>query len=313
MPLELNLLLRWRRQINKYILINLLMKLLFLLFFPCCIQAQSYYDGEVVDTKNNQKIAYATIGLIKENTGINADEQGRFQLVSKKIKQDTLIISSVGYETLKIAVDQLPIDGRYLMKDKKKELDNIVVLQTSTKTTLDRFKTCGSSFYLSNGYISEIAKRFTMPVKHAYIDKIEICKSADNAIFRLRIYSMDSISKRPLYDLSDTIIEIKSLRRNVEVDLSAYKIFVPDKDFFVAIEWLKIPYNLSQEKIKMKGVEKVRDKYSPYLSFPYEKYTKGDMPQTENRLWQRNYNGKWMPFDDYWYKADLLIAVSIAY
>lgn len=42
---------------------------------------------------------------MKENIGTNADENGSFQIVSNNIKKnDTLIISCIGYQTLKIPV-----------------------------------------------------------------------------------------------------------------------------------------------------------------------------------------------------------------
>src|SRR4051812_14292515 len=79
--------------------------LLLLIISPVLINAQTY-TGRVIDKKTKAAIPFATIGLIKENTGINADEKGKFIVVSK-IPHDSLIISCVGYETKKLPIADL--------------------------------------------------------------------------------------------------------------------------------------------------------------------------------------------------------------
>jgi len=81
--------------------------ILFFLFFPIVVFGQKTYKGVVIDKENFLKVPYATIGLCKENIGINADENGSFTLQSLKPEpNDTLIISSVGFLT-----ERIPISG----------------------------------------------------------------------------------------------------------------------------------------------------------------------------------------------------------
>ncbi len=287
------------------------MKWLLLLLCPSILQAQIIYTGEVLNIKDNSSIPYASIGLLKENRGINANEEGRFILSSNSNHPDTLIISSTGFETLKISTENFPASHHFFLKEKITELKNIIIRKTYEVKKISEFSGCGNAFYTSSGYISEVAKHFSTPVKNVVLDKIEICKSAENAIFRVKVYSMDSVNKMPLVELNDQIIEVKSLRRNVNINLSDYHIIIPDKDFFIAVEWLKIPYNHSEETVKINGVKTISARYSPLLSFPAEKSDSSNTTETLDIIWQKNYNGKWFPIN--WKKSDLLISVTVRY
>ena len=89
------------------------MKKLECLLFFCLIAtqffAQTTIKSRVVNAQNTEGIAYAAVGLVKENIGISTDENGYFELISNE-KDDSLMISCVGYLVVKISVSNLKLN-----------------------------------------------------------------------------------------------------------------------------------------------------------------------------------------------------------
>ena len=76
--------------------------------------------GKVVDI-NNKPLPYATIRLKNISMGVVSNQNGDFRLPFKQhIFQDTLIVSYIGYATLKLSMATL-----------KAERNNIIVLKES--------------------------------------------------------------------------------------------------------------------------------------------------------------------------------------
>lgn len=280
------------------------MKIFLFLLFPAISYGQHIYTGSIVNKLTKEKIPFATIGLIKENIGTNADEQGKFNLTGK-YETDTLIISCVGYETLKIYSGNLPSDKLFKLQGKKITLKEVVIGNNYKATsTLSEFSNCGNNYYTSTGDVTKIAQLFQSPVANSLLSEINICKESGNSLFRIRIYGMDSILKSPSIDLADTIIEIKSRKQYVHIDLEKYKIFIPEKYFFVAIEWLIISYNEKNEKFHGKRITPI--KYNPCVSIKKQNTNTSDFEQTE-RLWTQGHKGYWMPF----YSTDYVSLISV--
>jgi hypothetical protein len=230
-----------------------IMRLIILfLLLPIVSFSQVSYSGKIVDSKTKAAISYVTVGLQKENIGINADESGRFKLSSvKAFTNDTLIFSCVGYETIKIAIDNWKADSTIELKAKEKLLKEVVVKNKWTIAVLGNYSKCADYGLLSTGFQTQVAKHFISPVEKAILKEINICMNTiifetGKAIFRFRVYNMDERTKAPYEDLCNEIIEVRVRGKNVKVNVEQYLIEVP-KDFFIAVEWLKLPYN--EEKV----------------------------------------------------------------
>ena len=92
------------------------MKFLLLFLLPISAFSQTTYKGSIINKRTKEKISFATIGLVCENTGLNADENGEFNLPAKVSNpNDTLIISNVGFETLKVPVSKLTSAIQHLL------------------------------------------------------------------------------------------------------------------------------------------------------------------------------------------------------
>lgn len=80
----------------------------FLLVFSAAVQAQTVVytlNGTVVDAKTNEPVPFANVALVGRTVGTVSDVNGTFTLKSKQTF-DSLIVSSLGFATRKIALDK---------------------------------------------------------------------------------------------------------------------------------------------------------------------------------------------------------------
>lgn len=293
------------------------MKLLIIfLLLPLYFFGQITLEGKVINTKSKAVIPFATVGLMKENIGTNANEDGSFLLITKANKtNDTLIISCVGFVTQK-----LPIDGNSKtnivieLTGQATILTEIVVKNKTnwTTTTLNEFSKCGNSFITSSGYQTQLAQYFEVKEENSILTEIRICRMGiglldpEKTIFRIRIYDIDTLTKSPSIDLCDQIIEVKTRSKIINLDLEKYKIHIPNKDFFVAIEWLKIPFNESKSKIKVNGKEVESITYRPSIGWT-------DNVNSKMEAWMLDYKNVWRPMFKMNNKTSVSISATVKY
>ena len=253
--------------------------------FPVFVFAQKKCSGIVIDRITRSRIPYAAIGLIKENKGINANEAGYFTIDVHGNENDTLAVSSVGYNTLKIPVSSLH-DNISIELDEKPSILKEVIVQNAYKNsiTLNKYSSCTLNHYTTN---YKIAQLFTAPTKNALLSEINICKSNRKATFRIQVYDMDTITKSPTTELTDTIIEVNSEKKRVNINVEQYKIIIPNRNFFIAIEWLLIPENAYTETYTINGEKKTMINYAPMISFKEIKEVEGIVAL------RQYYSGEW--------------------
>lgn len=290
--------------------------LIILLFLPFNLFGQITFEGKVVNAKSKAIIPFATIGLMKENIGTNANEDGQFTLLSQGIKEnDTLIISCIGYRIQKLPIDKKSKIGLVIeLTEQLNVLNEVVVKNKTTWTTeiLNDFSKCGNSFITSNGYQTQLAQHFEVKEESSILTEIKICRMAialldpEKTIFRIRIYNIDTITKSPSTDLCDQIIEVKTRSKVININLEKYKIHIPSKDFFVAVEWLKIPYNESKSKMKVNGKEVEHITYRPSIGWT-------DNANSKMEAWMLDYTNVWRPMFKMNNKTSVSISATVKY
>jgi hypothetical protein len=265
------------------------MKLILLVFFPLITVGQKNCTGFIIDKNTNKVIPYATIGLVRENKGVNANELGAFSITVSHPALDSLRISCVGYETEIEPVSDW-VNGKTVALHQRIGVLKEVVVSNRPKLVLalNKFRHCSSNWFKTGlEAIYQLAQRFEVPEPGMQLTELQLCKDPSESIFRVRIYDIDSTCQCPSKDIVDSLIEIKSTDNHVQVNLVDYNIFIPQKTFFVSIEWLFIPYNEQLEKVKRHGRKMNWIYYKPALRFVYDRNRK---PAS---LWQRKFNGKW--------------------
>jgi hypothetical protein len=266
------------------------MRILLILFLPIIAFGQTNCTGIVVDKSTGKRIPYATVGLTKENKGVSANEQGLFSINSNFPGTDSLRISSVGYTTLVIAVVKWVNGTGVEMQQRASLLRQVIISSNSQKQayTLNKFGHCSWNWYrVGLEAVFQLAQRFDAPKEGMQLTGLELCKESSASIFRFRIYDVDSSCQCPMKDLSDTVIEVRSSESHVKIDLENYDIIIPGKSFFVAIEWLFIPFNEEHAKTKLKDKKTDLTYYKPSIRFVDANSA------VRGKIWELMFNGKW--------------------
>ena len=108
--------------------------LLFSLFVTLHVFSQQKIalKGIILD-QDNLPVPYASIGIINKNIGTTSTEEGTFNfIVTNKEKVDYLEISSIGYQTFKITVNDFLSrkNKTIILKEKTTELSEISIMNT---------------------------------------------------------------------------------------------------------------------------------------------------------------------------------------
>jgi hypothetical protein len=294
-----------------------ILPLLSLLLLPLSLFGQTQIQGSIIDKLKGEQVPFATVGLIKENIGGNADENGQFSITSTKQQQDdTLIVSSMGYQTRKVPLSTLSQHkGTIALSPLPTALKEVVVRNDYkwTYSTLNDFSGCGHEFVSSSGYHTQLAQHFDVGTSGAILSSVAICRfsipliAREKARFRIRVYDMDPVTRAPSTDLCNQVIEVSTKSSHVVVDMQPYNILIPNKDFFVAVEWLKIPYN--EQRVDWKGPngeKQVHISYSPSIGWTKQK---NDTMQA----WVLNYKNEWSLWRSPFNKTSVSIAATLKY
>ena len=265
------------------------MKFIFLSFLliPSLCISQSDYIGFIKNKVTNEPIPFATVGLMRENRGTNADEKGAFQIKIFSHGVDTLLISSVGYDFVKMATNNLPTNATYYLEPRTISLNEVIVSNKfGHHQSLNDFTTCGMTAYSTEGYITQIAQLLTSEISDALLSEVSVCREGGNARFRFRIYDVDPVTGGPSSDLADTIIEVTTNDRHVHINVEKYRIHIPAQRFFVAIEWLRIPMNEIEVTRRLFGRTEKDIMYIPFVTMRKKK-------NNPSEIWIQDYTGKW--------------------
>jgi hypothetical protein len=264
--------------------------LVILTLLPIGSFSQVMIFGTVVDKSSQAPVPYATIGFIKKNAGTNADEKGKFILEVPMADPDTLFISSVGYESLKISVQDARVNSTIALEKKVRPLAPVTVIskdkwEYATINKPDR----GIMGMTTSGFVTQMGQLLTAPAENCQLLEIELRMNgtsfeSNKSKFRLRIYLPDSISGKPSEEICDGPIDVDSDSKVVKIDLSDRKIFIPGSEFIVAVEWLKIPYNEDNRGPKKYGKVTV---YRPSICFK-------NVSDQAMRMWLLTYQGIWL-------------------
>lgn len=229
--------------------------LLFLLSFKLSGQIR----GTVEDKSNENPIQFANIFLKGKPIGATTDKNGYFEIPSGK-KNDTLIISAIGYDTQSITGDTLTI--KIKMIPKTYELPDIVVkpqkhdrqlrIGTYNNKKINQYFACGGYPWIVTKYFGYKPEYSSTP----YLKLLKIMTSAnsqDSVIFNLRLYSVNEDGS-PGVDLLNKNIIVKTFsgrNKNTTIDLSPYRLTFPPSGLIIAVEWLIIDQNKSTWKYQL--------------------------------------------------------------
>ncbi len=287
----------------------------------------------IVDGATGDAIPYAAVSIPKAQLAINTEADGLFSIPGNlAAMRDTIAFYVQNYIPLKLPLNQL-----ITMKDIK-----------LTRTNFKRLKASGySAKQVLNDYVPDdvglyagvaaedapfnylqIAQQFATGASNSKLSKIKITKVKDwlRTKFRIRIYDIDPMTGGPGADLCDQVIDISNEKtlegfvdktlnapyvpdEEVALDLNKYKIVIPNKQFFVAVEWLRDFLNAVKAPVYNKATNKVDTAivFRPYLGI-------SDVTGPKLNIWVMQLNHTWKTYDHFMpFGTDLAIKATVEY
>ncbi|MFD2147184.1 hypothetical protein [Mucilaginibacter antarcticus] len=244
----------------------------------CAVQAQVKNNTfHVVDKQTNKPVASATIAILRASLSITTEKDGIFSIPGDlSIMKDTVVISAQRYIAFK-----LPLANLGNLDTIKMQQQPIIIadasLTISTDTLLNNYNRFDVGNYvglhMGKGEFNylQIAQKFDAKRAGTLLKKIDIERLAfhfdkfkplpdkgtsilngqyeytelEHTKFRLRVYDVSPLTGGPGKDLCDKIIEVKSREDNLlSINLKSYNIVIPNKTFFVAVEWMRDYMNM---------------------------------------------------------------------
>ena len=224
---------------------NLILTTLLLLSY--CLGYGQSYSGTIQDSKG-VAVPYVNIGVVGKRIGTVSDTNGEYTLaIGKQYDNDTIRISSLGYEAISMQVGQFK-EGPHdiTLQNKDFGIDEIVVTPRETKEVrLGKFHNLDGNVTGSynnpemghergvrlNIKRSTLLRNITFQVKKNHGEQV---------LVRVNVYEEDGDNWRqknhkPIY------MQIpKGGPRNIKIELKNTEngAFVVDDDILVAIEWI---------------------------------------------------------------------------
>lgn len=214
------------------------------------------YIIKIIDNVEKKPVAYANIFFFEEKSGFVCNQVGVITLVNEtEILKGMLQISCVGYKTKVLNLINLkliPNDTNIIEIERKiYELNEITIKAGKAKKSksfkigyVSSKKARFGSIYRSYG--SQSARFFPniWKNKESYITSVSyFVKNGGypKSKFRIRIYNVDAQGKPGDDILTENLItNAEKVDEWTTIDISNYFIKVPEKGFFVAMEWLPI-------------------------------------------------------------------------
>jgi hypothetical protein len=206
--------------------------------------AQTNLKGRVLYEKDGQPATGASIELLKQKQGVYSDRNGYFTLpVSSASKNDTLQVSMVGYEQVKVPLSRAAGITEFTLKEKAKSLQNVTVKAYSTHDVQGSASESVGFFrsWNTEGTGGEIGRIFRLPYEEYKLDKIrfKVSNMCDTCLIRLRIREVvdDMPGEELLEDSISTVIHKLTLDdRAAEFDLNERNIVFDTPEIFVSFE-----------------------------------------------------------------------------
>jgi CubicO group peptidase (beta-lactamase class C family) len=215
--------------------------------------SQITVKGKVVSQTDQKPIAYVNVGIVNTGFGTISNEDGSFSLQVPQLNlKDTLRFSGIGYGKRSIPIQSfLTKDVIVYLKEQVTQLNEVTVTSKKEKNKtfeLGNRKSRGGTLETDTIYAGSatallienknpVQKGFSFPV---YLQSASIRIFRNNLPafkMRVRLYSVDKITKSPDEDLLKKSVVVESTMRNgwLTFDLSEFQYLIKEP-FFIAFE-----------------------------------------------------------------------------
>jgi hypothetical protein len=245
--------------------------------------SQSDVKGVIVNDADGKPIGYASVGVKGKRAGVVADASGNFHLsLPANIKlTDTVIVSSIGYQNIRIPVKQALQATEFRLQAIPKEMTGVTHVSFVRQSILGNNSSGGAFFRAWYDYKTggEIGKMISVPQRQYKIDRIrfKVDNKCDTCWMRLHIRkAVNSVPGEELLQ-QNIIFPVTSYSvtdAGPEIDLSDYNIILSDYRIYVGLEVI----NCSNSESPYYSLCFIGEENGEYL---YKPFTNSD--------WENNY------------------------
>jgi len=223
---------------------KLFLHILIFFFLHTPLFSQVNIQGRIVE-ENDGPIPFASIKLMNRAEWSASDSSGNFSLQCQSLKKnDTLLISSVGYDDIKISAIWALNKKVCILKRSTRKMEPITLF---SKEDVAGSRTDGFAYFRSwstDNIGGEIGRAFQVPYKEYQVARVrfKIYSSCDTCIIRLHIRNLTN--NIPGDDLLKDSVSQVFIKANVAdkiygFDLDAYNLILYQKNIFISFELLK--------------------------------------------------------------------------
>jgi len=235
--------------------------LLFVVLLSQAAIAQGILSGNIIDVETSQPIPYVNIGIVELMKGTVSDDEGSFSLTYNS-RDDVISFSAIGYEPIKISVQELLDRKSVTLTPVRYELEEITVQEKALgklKNLGHNLKKRGQSVGFGStqlgteiGGLIKIDRETIIYSAHFTFNNV----SEDSLLFRVNIYEMED--GKPFRNLvpENVLVAAPDQPGTISVNLSSYNI-VTDQNVMLSLEWVKA---VTLEKNEIQGLSIRADK-----------------------------------------------------
>lgn len=210
--------------------------------------SQTTISGKIINKETNTQIEFVNVGIPGKEIGTVSNEQGYYQLqISNENLNDTLFVSCIGYNSVKIKLNDLikSADKNIYLTEKIIDLQEVLVRPKVFKTEIlgvtTKNKSIATGFSENKlGYECGILMKVK---KTAFLKKVNVninhC-SYDTVFYRMNVYEgtikngFENIMRQPFY----IKIPKSQIKDRISVDIEPLNIVV-NGSFLVTLEHVK--------------------------------------------------------------------------
>jgi hypothetical protein len=215
-------------------------------FIPSILFAQ--VKGKILDAENLEPICYAVISWDKGSNGVISNVNGEFEVIDQVV--DSLLISAMAFRDTSVCLKSFGNHEVILYLERQifelpiVEIKSGILSQKEFQVSTRKSISIGggtSEFNFSVGTEFNNSQLGFIESVSIFFDQVKKRKQ-ENKILRLRILGFND-ENYPEYDLLTQFIELQPRRKNrwLTIDLREYDVRLNEKNFLVAIEFIKNP------------------------------------------------------------------------
>ena|GEM_PF-1232781 len=316
---------------NPFSTTDIMFKLLTLFVF-LTFHGYQFAQIQVIDSLSSEPVPFTHIRAVKNNKYVISNHEGYFFLDSLRFNNDSLIISSIGFETKKIAVKNLHSSSKIQLIPKQQQLDEVVVVQKKGKYKMKKLGVTKKPRKLlpeygmtsQNGTIQAvyIPNNYSAPGVLKYVNVYITDHGYPNAYFRIHVYDVSLIEIKPGKELTSSNIVKSGTEGNewVRFNLIDERILIGENGCFVGVEWFENTNSKSyQDTLIYKATVNNGDSHKDTL---YTAIKRGDgvvlgtidepYQNAKHKIWYKlPFAGEWLRWDVYMAKYQLELHDSL--